>query len=119
MCVTHNREFCEKIKATHVGMVRGDGSLSVEARPIRCVRVCVCVCVCVCVRVRACVRACVVMPKRRGVPCRASDWDEISKLEKGAQNAGAPTGIRRTTPTQNKHNTHNTTRARTDTRTHT
>lgn len=53
VCVTHNRDFCEKIKATHVAMVRGDGSVAVDDRPIR-----------------------------------PSDWDEISRLEKGAQNAG-------------------------------
>ena len=32
--VTHNRDFCEKIKATHVAMVRGDGSVSIDSREV-------------------------------------------------------------------------------------
>mmetsp|Transcript_64848 Transcript_64848/g.104985 ORF Transcript_64848/g.104985 Transcript_64848/m.104985 type:complete len:550 (+) Transcript_64848:2-1651(+) len=33
--VTHNRDFCEKIKATHVAMVKGDGGITVTDREVR------------------------------------------------------------------------------------
>jgi ATP-binding cassette subfamily F protein 3 len=32
VCVTHNRDLCEKMQATHVAMVRGDGSVVVDDR---------------------------------------------------------------------------------------
>ena len=33
--VSHNRDFCDKMRATHVAMVPGDGSVAVADRPVR------------------------------------------------------------------------------------